>query len=177
MTDQREMTLKVNGAEHRVQVETRMSLADALREKLSLTGTHLGCEHGMCGACTVWADGKAVRACLMLAATAEDMEITTIEGLSAEGEDGHVLQRTFSEKHGLQCGFCTPGMIMTSAELLRDNPQPTADEVRECLGGNICRCTGYEGIVEAVLAAAEEQSAALDDLASDALDSVSAAGA
>lgn len=108
MTDQREMTLKVNGAEHRVQVETRMSLADALREKLSLTGTHLGCEHGMCGACTVWADGKAVRACLMLAATAEDMEITTIEGLSAEGEDGHVLQRTFSEKHGLQCGFCTP---------------------------------------------------------------------
>ena len=154
MSGEHPITLRVNGSAHHLSVEPRLSLADALREKLSLTGTHLGCEHGMCGACTVWVDGRSVRSCLILAATVGDAEITTIEGLTADGA-GEALQESFSTHHGLQCGFCTPGMIMTSAELLKNNPDPSAEEVRECLGGNICRCTGYQGIVESVLGAAQ----------------------
>ncbi len=157
MVDERRISLRVNGRDHDLDVEPRLSLADALRDKLGLTGTHLGCEHGMCGACTVWLDGESIRSCLMLAAQAERFEITTIEGLAPQASL-HPLQEAFSEHHALQCGFCTPGMIMAGAELLERNSAPTRDEVRDWLGGNICRCTGYNNIVDAVMAAAEASS-------------------
>ncbi len=142
----------VNGKPVEVEVEARMTLADCLRHKLGLTGTHVGCEHGVCGACTVIVDGAAVRSCLMLAVQAEGTSITTVEGLSHE-DRLTPLQTAFRKNHGLQCGFCTPGMLTTSHALLTSEPNCDADRVREVLSGNICRCTGYVSIVEAVLEA------------------------
>ncbi|WP_020497947.1 (2Fe-2S)-binding protein [Sciscionella marina] len=141
----------VNGTRFRRTVAGRLSLADFLREELRLTGTHLGCEHGVCGACSVLVDGRSVRACLMLAAQADGREVTTVEGLGAEARP---LRECLARRHGLQCGFCTPGFLITATELLQDNESGkplTEDGVREALSGNICRCTGYQGIVEAVL--------------------------
>ncbi|WP_029421174.1 (2Fe-2S)-binding protein [Alicyclobacillus macrosporangiidus] len=147
--------LNVNGAVHELDVEPRWLLSDVLRHQLGLTGTHVGCEQGVCGACTVLVDGKPERSCLMFAVQAEGHEVTTIEGLTPE--DGlSPLQEAFQAHHALQCGFCTPGMVVTAAALLRDNPNPTEEEVREALSGNVCRCTGYQFIVDAVLAAAKE---------------------
>jgi aerobic-type carbon monoxide dehydrogenase small subunit (CoxS/CutS family) len=143
---------EVNGKAAEVEVEPRMTLADCLREKLRLTGTHLGCEHGVCGACTVLVDGAAVRSCLMLAVQAEGAKIVTVEGLSYD-DDLTPLQKAFRKHHALQCGFCTPGMITTAHALLSEEPDCDADRVREVLSGNICRCTGYISIVEAVLEA------------------------
>ncbi len=145
--------ITVNGKSHARVVEARLTLADFLRHELGLTGTHLGCEHGVCGACTVLVDGRSARSCLMFAVQANGCEVTTVEGLSADGELS-VLQQAFMDNHGLQCGFCTPGMLITLTELLRDNADPSEQEVREALTGNLCRCTGYAGIVKAALAAA-----------------------
>jgi carbon-monoxide dehydrogenase small subunit len=141
---------KVNGAQVEVKVEPRTSLADCLRHDLKLTGTHLGCEHGVCGACTVIVDGAAVRSCLMLAAQADGSDIVTVEGLS-DGDALSPLQASFRRHHALQCGFCTPGILTTAHALLTDEPEADADRVREVLSGNICRCTGYVSIVEAIL--------------------------
>ncbi|MDE0120396.1 MAG: (2Fe-2S)-binding protein [bacterium] len=149
------ITLNVNGRNQTTLAEPREILADVLRDRLGLTGTHLGCEHGVCGACTVLLDGEMVRSCLLFAVQAQGSEITTIEGLEDNGEL-HPMQKAFSEYHGLQCGFCTPGMILAGIDLLKRNPDPTAEEVREDMGGNICRCTGYQKIVESVLGAARE---------------------
>ncbi len=145
--------LKVNGRAVSGEAQPRMSLADFLREELRLTGTHLGCEHGVCGACTVLVDGASVRACLMFAVQAEGAEVTTVEGLAPEGELSD-LQRAFRDHHALQCGFCTPGLLTTAHAFLLENPQPTEEEVRVAISGNICRCTGYVGIVAAILATA-----------------------
>jgi len=142
---------EVNGQSVAVEVAPRMTLADCLRHELRLTGTHLGCEHGVCGACTVLVDGEAVRACLMLAVQAEGSKVTTIEGLSNDDETLTPLQAAFRRHHALQCGFCTPGMIVTAHALLSEEPNADADRIREVLSGNICRCTGYISIVEAVL--------------------------
>ncbi|MGQ4810634.1 Carbon monoxide dehydrogenase small chain [Candidatus Entotheonellaceae bacterium PAL068K] len=147
--------LRVNGQEFEHTVESRQSLADFLREDLDLTGTHLGCEHGVCGACTILLDGETVRSCLLLAAQCDGVEINTVEGL-ARGDQLHPLQEAFQAEHGLQCGFCTPGMLMSALAFLRDTPQPTEADVREALAGNLCRCTGYQSIVAAVLRAARE---------------------
>ena len=148
-----EMT--VNGRTHQGVVEPRLTLADFLREKCGLTGTHLGCEHGVCGACTVLLDGQAVRSCLIFAVQADNQEITTVEGIA--GDDGELspVQSALRECHGLQCGFCTPGFVTSITALLRDNPQPTDQEIREGLSGNFCRCTGYQGIINEVHRAAE----------------------
>ena len=154
MKDMRSIALVVNGIRHEVEVETRLTLADCLRHRLRLTGTHLGCEHGVCGACTVLVDGEAVRSCLMLAVQAEHAEVTTVEGIAGAGGTLHPLQEAFRDQHGLQCGFCTPGMLMTLMEFLDENPAPTEAEVREAISGNLCRCTGYQGIVAAALDAA-----------------------
>ena len=154
MKDMRSIALVVNGVRHAVEVETRLTLADCLRRRLGLTGTHLGCEHGVCGACTVLVDGQAVRSCLMLAVQAEHAEVTTVEGIAGAGGSLHPLQEAFRDRHGLQCGFCTPGMLMTLMEFLDENPLPTEAEVREAISGNLCRCTGYQGIVAAALDAA-----------------------
>jgi carbon-monoxide dehydrogenase small subunit len=143
----------VNGRAYEQQVEVRMTLADFIRQELNLTGTHLGCEHGVCGACTVLFNGEAVRSCLMLAVQADGAELHTVEGL-AEGDQLHPLQRAFQDKHALQCGFCTPGFLMTARAFLKDKPLPTREEVREAISGNICRCTGYQPIVDAILQAA-----------------------
>jgi aerobic carbon-monoxide dehydrogenase small subunit len=145
----------VNGRAYEQQVEVRMTLADFIRQELNLTGTHLGCEHGVCGACTVLFNGEAVRSCLMLAVQADGAELHTVEGL-AEGDQLHPLQRAFQDKHALQCGFCTPGFLMTARAFLKDKPLPTREEVREAISGNICRCTGYQPIVDAILQAAED---------------------
>ncbi len=157
---EREISLRVNGTMYRGTAEPRTTLADFLREQLSLTGTHLGCEHGICGACTVVMDGRTVRACLLFAVQADGHDIVTVEGLA--GPDGalHPLQQAFSEEHGLQCGFCTPGFLMTALELLERDPDPSEDEIRTSLSGNICRCTGYVGIVRAVKLAAERMRSA-----------------
>ena len=149
------ITLHVNGRNQTTLAEPREILADVLRDRLGLTGTHLGCEHGVCGACTVLLDGEMVRSCLLFAVQTQGAEITTIEGLEDNGEL-HPMQKAFSEYHGLQCGFCTPGMILAGIDLLKRNPDPTAQEVRDDMGGNICRCTGYQKIVESVLGAASE---------------------
>ena len=149
----RAVRLSVNGREHEVTVEPRLSLADCLRDVLDLTGTHVGCEHGVCGACTVLLDGEPVRSCLMLAVQAGGHAITTVEGLSPD-EGLAPLQQAFQDKHGLQCGYCTPGILLTAHAFLKEHPDPTSDEIREMLGGNLCRCTGYHFIVEAVEAAA-----------------------
>jgi carbon-monoxide dehydrogenase small subunit len=152
----------VNGVTHERTVRVRQTLADFLREDLGLTGTHLGCEHGVCGACTVIVDGEAVRSCLMLAVQAHGCRILTVEGLG-EPEHLHPLQEVFAEYHALQCGFCTPGMLMTAYRFLQDARQPTDEEIREALSGNLCRCTGYQNIVRAVRAAASRGVAARQD--------------
>ena len=153
------IALTVNGAPVEAEVEDRLHLGDFLRRELSLTGTHLGCEHGVCGACTVMVDGQAVRSCLMLAVQARGREVTTVEGLAADDGTLSPLQEAFREHHALQCGFCTPGMLTSLTAFLRDNPAPTDREVREAISGNICRCTGYQPIVAAALAAAGAKAA------------------
>jgi len=153
--DRREVVLRVNGAEHRGTAEPRVTLVDFLRDELGLTGTHIGCEHGVCGACTILMDGRTVRSCLMLAVQAEGHELRTVEGLAPADGPLHPIQEAFSEKHGLQCGFCTPGFLMSVEELLRDDPDPSEETIRSRLSGNICRCTGYQNIVAAVRYAAE----------------------
>jgi carbon-monoxide dehydrogenase small subunit len=155
MTETRKIAVTVNGRRHEAEVETRYTLADFLRQSLGLTGTHLGCEHGVCGACTVLLDGHSVRSCLMLAVQAHGHEIATVEGIAPDGTTLHPLQQAFRDHHGLQCGFCTPGMLTTLIEFLRDNPDPTEEEVRVAISGNLCRCTGYQGIVAAALDAAK----------------------
>jgi carbon-monoxide dehydrogenase small subunit len=158
VAERREIRLKVNGRDYRAVVEPRLTLVDLLRVELGLSGTHVGCEHGVCGACTVLVDGRAVRSCIMLAVQADGCEIRTVEGLA--GEEGlHPIQQAFMESRGLQCGFCTPGFLMSVAELLERSPRPSEDEINDVLGGNLCRCTGYEGIVRAVKLAAERMSA------------------
>ena len=156
----RTVELEVNGAPFARTINVRRNLADFLRHDLGLTGTHVGCEHGVCGACTVLVDGQSVRACLMLAVQAHGKAVTTIEGLAPAPGVLHPLQAALHKHHGLQCGFCTPGMLTTLVELLNTTPNPTADDVRIAISGNLCRCTGYEGIVAAALEAAEVIAAA-----------------
>ncbi|SNR65573.1 carbon-monoxide dehydrogenase small subunit [Haloechinothrix alba] len=156
MSDKHTITVTVNGHVYTDDCEARMTLADFLRRQCGLTGTHLGCEHGVCGACTVFLDDVAVRSCLTFAVQADGARISTVEGL-AEGDELNTLQKSFQEHHGLQCGFCTPGMLICATELLRDNPNPTETEVREGISGVLCRCTGYDGIVKSVMAAADSQ--------------------
>jgi aerobic-type carbon monoxide dehydrogenase small subunit (CoxS/CutS family) len=153
--DKRSIALTVNGQRVSREVETRLHLADFLRRELRLTGTHLGCEHGVCGACTVLVDGEAVRSCLMLAVQADGREVVTTEGLAAPDGSLSTLQQAFWEKHGLQCGFCTPGMLTTLTAFLREHPDPTEAQVRDAISGNLCRCTGYANIVAAALDAAK----------------------
>ena len=153
MSDLVSIRMTVNGQVHEGRCETRKLLVDFLREDLGLTGTHIGCEHGVCGACTVLVNGEAARSCLMLAVQANGAELVTIEGLMKDG-NLHALQAAFHEHHGLQCGFCTPGMLLTALDLLRTNPRPTQDEIRQGLSAVLCRCTGYQGIIKAVEAAA-----------------------
>jgi len=153
MAEKISISLTVNGTPHTGTVEPRLSLVDFLRYELGLTGTHVGCEHGVCGACTVLMNGQTVRSCLLFAVQANGMEVTTIEGLATEG-GLHPLQQAFQEHHALQCGFCTPGMILAALELLRTTPSPTEEEIRVGLAGNLCMCTGYVNIVRAVDAAA-----------------------
>jgi aerobic carbon-monoxide dehydrogenase small subunit len=148
------VTITVNGAPRTAEIEPRTLLVHLLREHLNLTGTHVGCDTSNCGACTVWLDGEAVKACTVLAVQADGREVTTIEGI-AENGDLHPMQRAFHEQHALQCGYCTPGMVMTAIKLLEANPEPTDAEIRRGLEGNLCRCTGYENIVAAVRAASE----------------------
>jgi carbon-monoxide dehydrogenase small subunit len=156
---ERDVTLEVNGRTRRSRVEARTTLADFLREQCGLTGTHLGCEHGVCGACTVLLDGAAVRACLMFAVAAEGRSVTTVEGLTPADGTLSPVQQAFRDCHGLQCGFCTPGFVVSVTAFLRDNPDPSDDEIRDGLSGNVCRCTGYQGIVRAVRQAATALSA------------------
>lgn len=149
------ITVTVNGTSHSSEVDGRTLLVDYLREHLSLTGTHIGCDTSSCGACTVHLDGKAVKSCTLLAAQADGSEITTVEGLATNGEL-HPIQEGFKEEHGLQCGFCTPGMMMTAIDLLKNNADPTEHEIRDALEGNICRCTGYHNIVKSIQHAAKK---------------------
>ena len=150
MRAKRTIKLTVNGRHYERSVEVRKTLADFLRDDLDLTGTHLGCEHGVCGACTILVNGDAVRSCLMLAVQADEASLMTVEDL-AQGEELHPLQRAFQENHALQCGFCTPGFLMTAYAFLKEVPAPTVEQVREAISGNICRCTGYSPIVQAIL--------------------------
>jgi len=149
-----DVALTVNGTSRRGRVEARTTLADFLREGLGLTGTHLACEHGVCGACTVMLDDRAVRACLMFAVQADGADVTTIEGIGGPNGELSTVQQSFMDAHGLQCGFCTPGFVVSVTAFLRDNPTPNDAEIREALAGNLCRCTGYQGIIEAVKLAA-----------------------
>jgi carbon-monoxide dehydrogenase small subunit len=155
MTDKRTISLSVNGTRYEKEVEVRLTLADFIRHELGLTGTHLGCEHGVCGACTILLDELSARSCLMLAVQADGHEILTVEGIAPSADKLHPLQEAFRDNHGLQCGFCTPGILTTLIEFLRDNPDPTEREVRIAISGNLCRCTGYQGIVNATLDAAK----------------------
>ena len=155
MSASRTISVTVNGVRREADVPVRLTLADFLRQRLELTGTHLGCEHGVCGACTVLLDGRAVRSCLLLAVQANGRAITTVEGMASSDGTLHPLQAAFRDHHGLQCGFCTPGMLTTLVEFLGENPDPTPDEVRVAISGNLCRCTGYQGIVDAALDAAK----------------------
>lgn len=150
-----DIRLTVNGTQFDRAVEPRLLLSDFLRHDLLLTGTHVGCEHGVCGACTILVDGESVRACLMFAVQADGTEVRTVEGLAAPDAELHPIQAAFREEHGLQCGFCTPGILMTLVPFLEDHPDPSEDQIREMLSGNLCRCTGYHNIVKAVLLAAE----------------------
>jgi aerobic carbon-monoxide dehydrogenase small subunit len=161
------ITLTVNGRQRDATVPARLLLSDCLRHTLGLPGTHVGCEHGVCGACTVVMDGRAVRSCLTFAVQADGSRLTTIEGL-ANGEQLHPIQEAFWEEHGLQCGFCTPGMLMAAHELLSNNPDPGDDEIREAISGNLCRCTGYTYIVNAIRSAAAKLRAAASTSASAA---------
>ena len=158
MAERQKVRIRVNGQAREGWAEPRRLLVDLVREDLELTGTHVGCEHGICGACTILLDGEAVRSCMMFAVQADGAELTTVEGL-ARGAELHPLQQAFREHHALQCGFCTPGMLMAAYDFLRVNPQPSEDEVREALSAVLCRCTGYQGIVRAVMAAAQRMSA------------------
>ncbi len=162
MPDRREITVTINGESYTREVETRLTLADFIRHECDLTGTHLGCEHGVCGACTILLDGLSARSCLMLAVQADGHELLTVEGIAPNDEELHPLQQAFQDNHGLQCGFCTPGMLTTLLEFLGDNPDPTEREVREAISGNLCRCTGYQGIVDAALDAAGRLRGATD---------------
>jgi aerobic carbon-monoxide dehydrogenase small subunit len=155
MASKRGVNLTVNDKSHAVSIEARRSLADVLRDDCGLTGTHLGCEHGVCGACTVLVDGKPVRSCLMFGVQAEGKEIRTVEGL-ADGDTLHPLQQAFWENHGLQCGFCTPGFLMLAAGALEENPEMSDEEIKDVLSSNLCRCTGYQNIIKAVRIAARE---------------------
>jgi aerobic carbon-monoxide dehydrogenase small subunit len=155
MSDTRQIAVTVNGTRYEETVPVRVTLADFLRHQLGLTGTHLGCEHGVCGACTILLDGRSARSCLMLAVQADGREILTVEGIAPNADTLHPLQEAFRDNHGLQCGFCTPGILTTLIELLRDNPDPTEEEVRIGISGNLCRCTGYQNIVIAALDAAK----------------------
>jgi carbon-monoxide dehydrogenase small subunit len=154
--------LTVNGARRSGRAEPRLLLADFLRHELGLTGTHLGCEHGVCGACTVLIDGEPLRSCLMFAVQAQGADVTTIEGLASPVGELHPVQQAFHAKHGLQCGFCTPGMVLTTVALLEDNPAPSEPEIREYMSGNICRCTGYVGIVDSIQEAAATSGGSTD---------------
>jgi len=154
MTEPVSVKLTVNGTLYELVVEPRLLLSDFLRHELGLTGTHVGCEHGVCGACTVLLDGEAVRSCLMFAVQAAGHAVSTVEGLARGGDELHPLQAAFREAHGLQCGFCTPGILMTLVPFLEENREPSEQEIREALSGNLCRCTGYQNIVEAVKLAA-----------------------
>jgi carbon-monoxide dehydrogenase small subunit len=156
LASEQRIRLTVNGRPYERTVPVRLSLADFLREHLHLTGTHLGCEHGVCGACTIFMNGRSARSCLTLAVQADEADIVTIEGLRAEDGTRHPMQQAFHENFALQCGYCTPGMLVTAVELIRDNPDPDEQEVREALSGNLCRCTGYQAIVDAVLAMARK---------------------
>jgi 3-oxo-Delta1-steroid hydratase/dehydrogenase small subunit len=155
MAEARQVRLTVNGVPYEALVEPRMTLVDFLRGELGLVGTHVGCEHGVCGACTILMDGQAVRSCLMLAVQADGADLMTVEGLSPEGQL-HPIQEAFTEERGLQCGFCTPGVLMATYELLEQNSDPSVEEVKEALGGNLCRCTGYQSIIESARAAARK---------------------
>lgn len=148
------ISLNVNGIQYKKEVEPRLLLSDFLRHELDLTGTHVGCEHGVCGACTVIMDGAAVRSCLIFAAQADGCELITVEGL-AQGDTLHPLQEAFREAHGLQCGYCTPGFLMTLIPFLKENSNPSEEQIREALSGNVCRCTGYQNIVKAAMLGAE----------------------
>jgi carbon-monoxide dehydrogenase small subunit len=154
-----DVRMRVNGVVREVRVPSRRLLSDALRHDLRLTGTHVGCEHGVCGACTVLLDGEPVRSCLMLAASADGHEVTTVEGLAGPDGELHPVQQAFVDCHGLQCGFCTPGFVTTIAAFLEENPDPTEEEATDAIAGNLCRCTGYQGIRKAVLRAAELKAA------------------
>ncbi|WP_083896352.1 (2Fe-2S)-binding protein [Nocardia jiangxiensis] len=154
MTDV-EIRLRVNGVQRHAIVPARRTLADFLRVDCGLTGTHLGCEHGVCGACTILLDGDAVRACLVFAVQADGAEVTTVEGIAAADGELSPVQAALRKHHGLQCGFCTPGFVVTATAFLRENPNPTDDQIRDAISGNLCRCTGYQGIVKAIRAAAE----------------------
>jgi carbon-monoxide dehydrogenase small subunit len=149
------VAMDVNDQRRQAMVEPRLTLADFIRERCGLTGTHLGCEHGVCGACTVLVDGAAVRSCLMLAVQADGREVTTVEALAGPDGELSVVQRAFRDAHGLQCGFCTPGFVVSLTSFLRDHPDPTDDEIRSALSGNLCRCTGYQGILKAARLAAD----------------------
>jgi carbon-monoxide dehydrogenase small subunit len=152
-----QITLTVNGNTYNREVEPRLLLSDFIRHELGLTGTHVGCEHGVCGACTVLLDGEPVRSCLLFAVQADGHEVMTVEGLSDDPKDLHPLQQSFWEAHGLQCGFCTPGFLMTLLPFLDEHPDPTEEEIREAISGNLCRCTGYQHIVDAVKLAAAKR--------------------
>lgn len=150
------ITVTVNDKEYTREVEPRLLLSDFLRHELGLTGTHVGCEHGVCGACTILFDGESMRSCLIFAIQADGHNITTVEGLATDKDNLHPLQQSFWEAHGLQCGYCTPGILMTLIPFLKQNPNPSEDEIRHALSGNLCRCTGYQHIVDAVKLAAEK---------------------
>ncbi len=154
-SDRHDIALSVNGTAYRRSADSRMLLSDFLRHELLLAGTHVGCEHGVCGACTILLDGVAIRSCLMLAVQANGHELSTIEGLATSTGALNPIQHAMHEHHGLQCGYCTPGILMTMTAFLKENPSPSEDEVREALSGNLCRCTGYQNIVDAMMAAAE----------------------
>lgn len=156
MTQYYPIDITVNGVSYRRSVEARMLLSDFLRHELGLTGTHVGCEHGVCGACTILFDGESARSCLMFAVQADGHSITTVEGLANDKDHLHPLQQAFWEAHGLQCGYCTPGILMTLIPFLKQNPDPTEDEIRHALSGNLCRCTGYQHIVDAAQLAAKK---------------------
>jgi carbon-monoxide dehydrogenase small subunit len=160
MAESRKVSLTVNGKKYEAEAEVRLTLADFIRHTLGLTGTHLGCEHGVCGACTILFDGMSARSCLMLAVQADGHDLVTVEGLAPGPDQLNPLQEAFRDNHGLQCGFCTPGMLTTLSEFLRDNPNPTEQEVRIAISGNLCRCTGYQNIVLAALDAAKRYQAA-----------------
>ncbi len=155
MIQRQRVSVTVNGRAYEREVEPRLLLSDFLRHELDLTGTHVGCEHGVCGACTILLDGEPIRSCLMLAVQADGLELTTVEGLTEDPEKLHPLQQAFWEAHGLQCGFCTAGILMTILPFLKKNPTPSEDEIRLALSGNLCRCTGYQHIVDAVKLAAD----------------------